>query len=258
VSCGVCVERSGAGDACTVSNTCSEGLVCYDARCVEPDATLLAELLASAPIELADACTSTSTCVDGAYCALTDGATTGTCAPRLTEDTLCNASESCAHGTYCSIDSLKCRALPTVGQACGSDRVLNVGMWCDATSYCSDETGQCTPLPAAGSPCATNLQLGNVPVLCDGASYCDSTLETPTCKALLSAGASCTAETCVPGLSCLCDDAVCTTKSCGVRRAFGESCTAPGEHCLSKLGSCTDGVCVAGGSQNLFALTCGE
>lgn len=259
-ACGVCIERAKLGEGCSTLQPCTEGLVCSSGSCVEPNATLLAELLAKAPLPIGAECSGLSTCVEGSYCALADGATTGTCTQRLTESTFCLETAACTVGTYCSIRSMNCAALPTVGQACGNDRVLNVAMWCDATSYCSDETSQCTLLPAAESPCATNLQLNNVPALCDAASYCDSTLETPTCKALLTSGQTCTEseDACVPGLSCLCDDAGCTTRSCGVIREFGASCTAPGEHCLVKIGSCTDGVCVAAGSKNLFALTCGQ
>jgi hypothetical protein len=259
-TCGVCVERRSKDQTCAVDAPCQAGLLCdsVSTTCIEPDAATLNALLTRVPLKLGEPCDGNSLCTDGTYCALAEGQTVGTCTTRLAIGVNCDVSEACVAGSYCAIESIRCVEVPTAGKRCGNDNKLNVSMWCDENSYCDDKTVQCTPLPTAELPCGTNLQLGNVPALCATGTYCDSLLTPPTCKTLANAGTSCTnSETCAPDLSCLCDDAACTKKSCGVLRQFGESCSTVGEHCMVQIGGCVEGICQPNESQGLFTSLCG-
>ncbi|MGC4067532.1 MAG: hypothetical protein QM784_23385 [Polyangiaceae bacterium] len=257
LECGRCIEKRKHGEACSATAACVPGLICTsEGICAEPSRENLEDRLAQAPHSIDETCVGTERCIEGSYCRLVDGSAVGRCSPEVPLDEQCESTSACIPTTYCSIESMRCRALPSIGARCGNDVSLNVLIWCDATSYCNDETERCTPLPTMNEPCATNEQLGNVPSLCDTSSYCDLSREPPTCAALGGAGQACEGETCMAGLTCACKDTGCASRACSRLRNFGESCTAEGDRCPPNVSSCVDGVCQPNAAQGLFAKLC--
>jgi hypothetical protein len=257
LECGRCIARRKHGESCSLALPCVPGLVCGSAgTCVEPSRENLDEKLARAPRALGESCVGTERCVEGTYCKLEGESAVGRCAPEVPLDTECDSTAACGPTAYCSIESMKCRVLPSVGARCGNDISLNVLIWCDAASYCNDETERCTALPSTNEPCATNEQLDEIPTLCDATNYCDQTREPPTCVALEGPGRPCEAGSCRAELTCACEDAACASRTCVRFRGFGESCSDVGDRCPPNISNCVDGRCRPNPSQGLFARMC--
>lgn len=258
-SCGTCIKRVGKDEDCSdmTSVVCDRGLTCNMATsvCMDLPEREFADVV-STGFEIGKPCNVRNLCTTGAYCLLTDGGD-GICTARVAESEPCVTSDACIEGTYCFIEGSTCRKIPSAYEKCGNDVMTGNAIWCTDDSYCDQDGGyMCKPLPVAGEPCATTLFSGG-PIICADSAMCDNSVEPPVCVALSQPGEPCTEDaTCQIGLKCLCPDAACEQKSCGVVRDIEESCATPGESCNS-VSTCTDGVCKANPSQDLYTTLCG-
>jgi hypothetical protein len=254
-SCGSCVPRVGKGQGCTNAG-CESGLKCDTATytCVDLPERTFSDIV-STGLEIGKTCDATNNlCSTGAYCKFADGV--GTCTARLAEGQACMSSASCIEGTYCFQEGNSCYRLPSAGARCGNDVETGMAQWCTADAFCNADNSLCEPLPVAGQPCGAT-KLSGSPILCAASSTCDSTVTPPTCKALVGPAETCTDDAeCQKGLKCLCPNAACVSKACGVIREVTESCANPGEICNS-VSTCSDGTCKANPSQGIYAAVCG-
>lgn len=214
-----CTTRCGASLAC-VGGTCSapvaEGGACADHEdCAAPH--LCTGGTCGPPAAAGGACASDERCAVGLVCA------DASCAPA--ETTCSPFVGSCAHGLECVGErEARCRARRPAGSTCAGDEYCVAGTFCDFSAFvpvCTTRLGhdaRCT-----WDECADGLVCEYFPDR--GDSFCADPAPL---------GASCSARTCAPDLSCI--DDVCATVP-----ALGERCSdrcQPGATCDFGTSTC--------------------
>ena len=216
---GTCVDRYGAGQACTDNDQCADGLVCSEAtmRCI-------------APAEDGAACGGgvEPQCDGGLLCEGEDedAGMTGTCSPlgeieERTAGQACSPSVGnlCEEGLSCALDALapelgfSCRAMPASGGPCriGFPENCPRGEYCPLTIEelaLGTFDSECAPLPGDGEPCAVRPE--NVGPVCAAYTRCDA--PTGTCLALRDLGETCSSDE-------LCHSGSCDNGGCAPNRA---------------------------------------
>lgn len=209
---GECAPLLNAGDACTATEQCANGLVCEgisgSAQCV-------------APGDPGDNCTLTSDSSD--------------------------ALAACKRGTRCTPnvgDDPTCKSVSVVyvrqnGQTCDP----TAGSFCDVGLACTNTPSglTCAPIAARDGACFRAQ-----PSQCPAGQYCDAmTMMGGTCRDLPEEGETCLPSTrsqrCAPGFVCLLHSAGDVDDECTGKVANGDGCSESLE-CYS--GSCNGTMCV--------------
>ncbi len=229
---------------CTSNSDCGGlGLTCVGGLCVEPDATVLPDVIG----DVSDTDANTGTDATGDDVAV-DSTTPppDTSGPSLTCER-CGESSNCPVGLVCGpwAGSGEPGAIP--GLSCGAP---TAGLQAECENYCQGSCGGlacgsstggcvCGSCPA-GSACAEGACVDEAPCTDTG---CNDVLGVFHClggqfERPCPAGAStCTCSAAGP----VCDE-ICGPSTLATQAGNGESC-ATDEHCAS--GSCTAGVCAA-------------
>ncbi|HEY5959732.1 MAG TPA: hypothetical protein VIV60_24430 [Polyangiaceae bacterium] len=257
-NCGVCVERVGKDKDCTDKTkvTCDRGLTCSPNSnvCVDLPEKTFVDVTASG-IPIGSQCDLTHLCIDDAYCKV-DASGIDLCTAQVPIGATCTTNAACVKGSYCAQEDGQCTKLPEANVRCGNDVETGNALYCTDGNYCDQRAGyMCKPLPTDHRPCAETLFSGE-PNVCAPSAACDSSVDPPICVGLAAAGEDCANDSgCQTGLKCACRDVNCGQKLCSFIRDIGESCAKPGEFC-NAVSTCTDGLCKANPTQNLFAV-CG-
>ncbi|MSQ84583.1 MAG: hypothetical protein EXR77_17170 [Myxococcales bacterium] len=168
-----CKKRVALGAACTPTDKCAIGSVCFGAKCV-----------AKVPKNVGAACGAFS-CKEGLYCNSKEQ-----CATLNKAGQPCDIVGSCGIGTQC-IDSGSggtCLPMPKKNEACVPD------MWSDASTQCAaglvcfndgGEVGACEPKVAIGGVCVNTSNCGGWDVHCVGPG------NNKTCQLLSNKGGPC-------------------------------------------------------------------
>jgi len=152
------------------------------------------------------------------------------------------SQSNCAQGLVCMGQCQKPCTGPSFpleqGAACADD-TGSLG-FCTLGHLCDPDTQTCLPLPPVGSPC---LQYQ-----CEAGAFCDTTVTSPICKALIADGQPCTAAQ-------LCASMTCTDGVCTPLPGEGEACLN-GYVCAKGFG-CDNAVCKPLPGKNQSCLTGG-
>jgi hypothetical protein len=211
---GTCQRKFREGEACLLFASCEPGLRCNATRCVSGD--------------IGTACFSVNDCDFDAFC----DPQTRRCRPRLATGASCTSILQCGGDNTCiglsivSSDPGQCLRNAQPGDPCDD--------LCKGNLYC-DGSGTCRNLPRLGDSCSTLVP-------CAGAS---TTCKNGVCTLRSDVGASCGAQTCLPGLFCT-SELGDSSPVCAARRADGAPCASP-RHCESFLcsgASDQPGVCL--------------
>jgi len=247
-ACGVCAKIAKRGEACTAADVaCDAGLVCTSGVCVYDGFFQAA---------VGDACQSNADCPR-----LACASGTHTCAALPTLGMSCAEQTRCGDRSYCNGSSLLCTVRPLPGAQCGFDAAAqNLGA-CDYGSICNPQiqpsSANCAKIPDIAEPCLKNLDNGEPLPYCADGGYCDTTLASPVCVALHTAGGSCSSSDneCAPGLRCACPDGSTSCMppfTCIAYHFKGEPCGTPGAVCYPSF-TCTNGACQPIDSNGTFA-----
>ncbi len=192
--CGKCSTKPGAGDACTFTSDCADGLYCdFNDTCV------IAK-------KLGESCAGGARCEDGTYCSAND-----TCAAVGGPGADCSADDECESPLVCSTAG-KCKqaALATAGADCDPDESNScngyLGFKCDkATLKCATQT-----IIGPGDACGIMQSGGSITlnIFCSGGASCvmPSGSNTGTCIKVAPAGGACNTDTgpdCGFGAECI-------------------------------------------------------
>jgi hypothetical protein len=204
---GTCQPKFRQGQACTDRHSCEPGLQCHQ-TCIAGDINTL--------------CTSDRDCDADAWCDVQ----ARLCRADFAPDTTCTNLLQCGGETSCvglSVSSGapgRCLRISNAGDPC--DGLCYGNLYCDASGICRN-------LPVLGQTCSPLIPCGGPDTMCSG----------NLCVRRGDVGATCGAQTCLPGLFCTSElnDA---SPMCAARRGTGLPCTAPA-HCESYLCSGTAG-----------------
>lgn len=155
-----CATPKEVGEECGW-DSCREGLVCYQGKCLQGQAALGEPCQLDGPYP---ACASEEFCRLGTK--LPDGGQPGLCQKRVGLGGVCWGWGSCLPNLRCSrsYQTGVCEPLGSEGEACTySD--------CKRELFCSSQTSRCAPLPGAGGDCTSTGSFAS----CAGGYYCDFT-----------------------------------------------------------------------------------
>lgn len=276
---GTCV-RAPVRDGRCDTNECAAGLSCFSSLCTLPRADGFAcddhEDCASPLLCLGGFCGSVAavgeSCAVNGECAVDARCSGGTCTARpagtcaddvgcgnLTSCVMpsvrrcvalaasgaaCADDASCLDGLACDPDTLRCGALPALGQGCMAR--CAAGLFCEFGT-CIAQVGAGSDCPFDSTACASGLvcvsgRCGDPPVvatrcaddrLCASGLTCIDESGGPTCEVPHPLGGSCGLRTdCVSGLACI-------AGACAARVASGGECFAS-EDCEAGLACAYD------------------
>lgn len=203
---GTCRPKAELGAACTEFDSCEPGLRCHR-TCLAGD--------------VGSACLNNRGCDSNAWC---DPAA-GVCKADFPEGAACTSILQCGGTASCVGLSI------TSSEPGRCQRVSRAGDECDGICYgnliCAGTT--CRKLPVLGEPCAGIGACGGVDAMCNGQQ----------CVRRSEAGATCGAQTCLPGLFCT-SELGAPQPACAARGEVGDACADPA-HCDSYLCSGSPG-----------------
>lgn len=227
---GTCVARAGEGEPCGV---CAPALECVESTCVPRATPDLGDA--------GDACTETEECAQGlaceaAECAAVEACPCGnlelcggarTCAPRRTSGQACDEDRECTAELFCDDETGTCSARPALGQPCARNVICATGLACDG------DGGTCRARPARGATCGYD-ELG--PGACAEGLGCVDFV----CSDLPTAGQGCTVDSrCAPGLACefTAEGSICIVPLAAGARCETDRACGDGLHC-GRDGTC--------------------
>jgi hypothetical protein len=238
---GTVTPRAKAGDSCSSSGECSEGLYCYkgvDYQCPGR---------CQAFSEVGQDCAGSGRCAEGLTCR------DDVCAPpaQAGDDCTiesCNYSVSCPSGEICPENIWcdetlgQCQPGRMVGEPCGtlgtppdtSYANCAIPLWCDAVAFSS---GICRARSGLNEPCNGETYACERELHCVGYAADAAAPTLGTCQGPGPAGTECTAdEDCQAGLAC-------TLGTCRELGSAGATCDGSPDCALGLV--CSDGLCVA-------------
>ncbi len=114
------------------------------------------------------------------------------CEPAKTGQ-ICTFLQFCDDQSYCDrLGTLRCLPRKDDGDECGNDEMCHIHSYCDNDGI----GGKCRRLGKTNEPCTVSEQ-------CESGLHCDTSMDSPQCKARLGEGATCDGTTpCQIELSC--------------------------------------------------------
>jgi hypothetical protein len=249
--CGACAVEAALGESCAAADVeCDAYTACGASQtCIPLSGSLAFE---------GEACMPDHDCFSDYYC-------DGVCRPLPKLGDSCADAAACADGAYCGAGDV-CFALPSSGKACGvqiGDDGQPTAADCGPGLTCSldadAKSGTCLPPPELGEPCFFTAGLPSN-YACKYPLHCNDAVSPTVCAAIAAPGEPChDFWECEQGLMCACppDAPSCEHKSCREARFDGEPCDEPNVACHPAF-RCKGGVCLARGTQGIFASACGE
>ena len=163
---GLCTAYAGLGNACA-SSVCADGQTCYS--------------VSGTPVCTAVTSTAGGACPCGGGLWCDGSGASPICRAPLAQGASCtSSSQACATGLSCVGTPATCQPTVGLGGTCtpGAEQTV-----CGLGYTCDPGTNKCVSYPKTGESCAGTF-------VCIGA-YCDFTVASPICKALVADGGAC-------------------------------------------------------------------